>query len=68
MYCAYIHVQSLIEKNLSPESVMFSIPVTVVVVSRLVYRKGVDLMAQVIADICPRYPQVSLLHILKLVT
>jgi len=53
---------------LSPESVIFSISVTVVVISRLVYRKGVDLMAQVIADICPRYPQVSLLHILKLVT
>ncbi|KAL4707474.1 hypothetical protein ACJJTC_000118 [Scirpophaga incertulas] len=30
--------------------------VTIVVISRLVYRKGVDLMAAVIADMCPRYP------------
>ncbi|KAL0884251.1 hypothetical protein ABMA27_016241 [Loxostege sticticalis] len=30
--------------------------VTIVIVSRLVYRKGVDLMAAVIADMCPRYP------------
>lgn len=29
---------------------------TIVIVSRLVYRKGVDLMAAVIADMCPRYP------------
>jgi len=27
-------------------------PVTIVVVSRLVYRKGVDLLAQIIADVC----------------
>jgi len=26
--------------------------VTIVVVSRLVYRKGVDLLAQIIADVC----------------
>lgn len=31
--------------------------ITIVIVSRLVYRKGVDLMAAVIADMCPRYPQ-----------
>ncbi|KAI5633619.1 PIGA (GPI anchor biosynthesis) domain-containing protein [Phthorimaea operculella] len=30
--------------------------VTIVMVSRLVYRKGVDLMAAVIADMCPKYP------------
>lgn len=30
--------------------------ITIVIVSRLVYRKGVDLMAAVIADMCPRYP------------
>ncbi|XP_063229500.1 phosphatidylinositol N-acetylglucosaminyltransferase subunit A isoform X2 [Bacillus rossius redtenbacheri] len=35
--------------------------ITVVIVSRLVYRKGVDLMAQIIADICPRYPEVQFL-------
>ncbi|PSN41939.1 N-acetylglucosaminyl-phosphatidylinositol biosynthetic protein [Blattella germanica] len=35
--------------------------VTIVVVSRLVYRKGVDLMAQVIAEICPRYPKIQFL-------
>ncbi|XP_022122607.2 phosphatidylinositol N-acetylglucosaminyltransferase subunit A [Pieris rapae] len=32
--------------------------VTIVIVSRLVYRKGVDLMAAVIADMCPRYPNI----------
>ncbi|XP_065163277.1 phosphatidylinositol N-acetylglucosaminyltransferase subunit A [Atheta coriaria] len=35
--------------------------IVIVVVSRLVYRKGVDLMAQVMADICVRYPNVSFL-------
>lgn len=30
--------------------------ITIVIVSRLVYRKGVNLMAAVIADMCPRYP------------
>ncbi|KAJ4433860.1 hypothetical protein ANN_16173 [Periplaneta americana] len=38
-----------------------SLSFTIVVISRLVYRKGVDLMAQVIAEICPRYPQVHFL-------
>ncbi|KAF9416272.1 hypothetical protein HW555_006346 [Spodoptera exigua] len=32
--------------------------ITIVIVSRLVYRKGVDLMAAVIADMCPRYPRI----------
>ncbi|XP_068627872.1 phosphatidylinositol N-acetylglucosaminyltransferase subunit A [Battus philenor] len=32
--------------------------ITIVIVSRLVYRKGVDLMAAVIADLCPRYPHI----------
>ncbi|CAH0721418.1 unnamed protein product, partial [Brenthis ino] len=32
--------------------------ITIVVVSRLVYRKGVDLTAAVIADMCPRYPNI----------
>ncbi|XP_021187804.3 phosphatidylinositol N-acetylglucosaminyltransferase subunit A [Helicoverpa armigera] len=32
--------------------------ITIVIVSRLVYRKGVDLMAAVIADMCPRYPNI----------
>lgn len=32
--------------------------VTIVVVSRLVYRKGVDLLAQIIADVCLRNPKV----------
>lgn len=31
----------------------------IVVVSRLVYRKGVDLMAQVIAQICPKHPDIK---------
>lgn len=35
--------------------------VTVVIVSRLVYRKGVDLMAQIIAEICPIYSDVNFL-------
>ncbi|XP_034945541.1 N-acetylglucosaminyl-phosphatidylinositol biosynthetic protein [Chelonus insularis] len=35
--------------------------VTIVVVSRLVYRKGVDLLAQVIPEICARYEHVQFL-------
>ncbi|CAG9792203.1 unnamed protein product [Diatraea saccharalis] len=35
--------------------------ITIVIVSRLVYRKGVDLMAAVIADMCPRYPNLRFL-------
>lgn len=35
--------------------------VTIVIVSRLVYRKGVDLMAQIIAEICPKYPEIKFL-------
>ncbi|XP_061706474.1 phosphatidylinositol N-acetylglucosaminyltransferase subunit A [Cydia pomonella] len=31
--------------------------ITIVIVSRMVYRKGVDLMAAVIAEMCPRYPK-----------
>ncbi|KOB64137.1 N-acetylglucosaminyl-phosphatidylinositol biosynthetic protein [Operophtera brumata] len=31
--------------------------ITIVIVSRLVYRKGVDLMAAVIAEMCPRHPK-----------
>lgn len=48
-----------------PDSILLLVAVTVVVISRLVYRKGVDLMAQVIADICPRYPQVGISDVLK---
>ncbi|KAK4879469.1 hypothetical protein RN001_007615 [Aquatica leii] len=33
--------------------------ITIVIVSRLVYRKGVDLMAQIIAEICPKYAEVN---------
>ncbi|XP_026765415.2 phosphatidylinositol N-acetylglucosaminyltransferase subunit A [Galleria mellonella] len=32
--------------------------ITIVIVSRLVYRKGVDLMAAIIAEMCPKYPKV----------
>ncbi|KAJ8918319.1 hypothetical protein NQ315_008012 [Exocentrus adspersus] len=35
--------------------------IVVVVVSRLVYRKGVDLTAQIIADLCLKYKEVSFL-------
>ncbi|XP_050531687.1 phosphatidylinositol N-acetylglucosaminyltransferase subunit A [Daktulosphaira vitifoliae] len=35
--------------------------ITVVVLSRLVYRKGVDLLAQVIADVCQENPKVQFL-------
>lgn len=35
--------------------------ITIVIVSRLVYRKGIDLLAQVIADMCPKYPEVYFL-------
>ncbi|KAJ0179589.1 hypothetical protein K1T71_005301 [Dendrolimus kikuchii] len=33
--------------------------ITIVIMSRLVYRKGVDLMAAVMADMCPRYPKLK---------
>ncbi|XP_015117854.1 N-acetylglucosaminyl-phosphatidylinositol biosynthetic protein [Diachasma alloeum] len=35
--------------------------ITIVVVSRLVYRKGVDLLAQIIPEICARYENVQFL-------
>ncbi|XP_050307653.1 phosphatidylinositol N-acetylglucosaminyltransferase subunit A isoform X2 [Anthonomus grandis grandis] len=35
--------------------------ITIVVVSRLVYRKGVDLTAQIIGDICDKYKEVQFL-------
>ncbi|XP_074040132.1 phosphatidylinositol glycan anchor biosynthesis class A [Leptinotarsa decemlineata] len=35
--------------------------ITVVVVSRLVYRKGVDLTAQIIGDLCSKYKEVCFL-------
>ncbi|KAG8230339.1 hypothetical protein J437_LFUL000610 [Ladona fulva] len=35
--------------------------ITVVIVSRLVYRKGVDLMVEIIAELCSRYPEVNFL-------
>ncbi|CAG9814233.1 unnamed protein product [Phaedon cochleariae] len=35
--------------------------ITVVVVSRLVYRKGVDLTAQIIADLCLKYKEIYFL-------
>ncbi|XP_071036567.1 phosphatidylinositol N-acetylglucosaminyltransferase subunit A-like isoform X4 [Parasteatoda tepidariorum] len=33
--------------------------ITIVVISRLVYRKGIDLLAEVIPQICSRYPDVD---------
>ncbi|KAK2184846.1 hypothetical protein NP493_250g02001 [Ridgeia piscesae] len=33
--------------------------ITVVVISRLVYRKGTDLLANIIPEICEKYPQVN---------
>ena len=36
-------------------------PVTIVVVSRLVYRKGMDLLIDVIPRICKRFPNVDFL-------
>ncbi|KAI5711351.1 hypothetical protein M8J75_016273 [Diaphorina citri] len=35
--------------------------IIIVVVSRLVYRKGVDLLAQIIIELCPVYPEVKFL-------
>ncbi|XP_054267561.1 phosphatidylinositol N-acetylglucosaminyltransferase subunit A-like [Macrosteles quadrilineatus] len=35
--------------------------VTIVIVSRLVYRKGIDLLAQVMADVCVKYDMVHFL-------
>lgn len=39
----------------------FFLLVTIVVVSRLVYRKGTDLLVGVIAQICHEYPEVDFL-------
>lgn len=36
-------------------------PVTIVVMSRLVYRKGIDLLAAVLPEICHRHPRVRFL-------
>lgn len=33
--------------------------ITIVVISRLVYRKGTDLLANIIPEICEKYPQVN---------
>ncbi|XP_050436959.1 phosphatidylinositol N-acetylglucosaminyltransferase subunit A [Adelges cooleyi] len=33
--------------------------ITIVVVSRLVYRKGIDLLAQIMADICQKHPKIQ---------
>ena len=40
---------------------MFIHIVTIVVVSRLVYRKGMDLLAAIIPQICSKYPRVQFL-------
>lgn len=37
------------------------IVVTIVIVSRLVYRKGVDLLARIIPNLCSRYQDVQFL-------
>lgn len=34
-------------------------PIVIVVVSRLVYRKGADLLVEVIPEVCQLYPNVS---------
>lgn len=39
----------------------FYVSVTIVVVSRLVYRKGLDLTAQIIGDICSKFEEVQFL-------
>lgn len=41
--------------------VLLYFSVTIVIVSRLVYRKGIDLLAQVMADICVKYCKVRIL-------
>lgn len=43
--------------------VLLYFSVTIVIVSRLVYRKGIDLLAQVMADICVKYCKVRILYI-----
>lgn len=35
--------------------------VTIVALTRLVYRKGIDLLAVIIPDVCHRYPHVKFL-------
>lgn len=53
---------SFFVKLLSKESkpcILFACAVQVVALSRLVYRKGIDLMALVIPYICSMYPNVD---------
>lgn len=38
---------------------LFCVTVTIVIVSRLVYRKGMDLLAGIIPEICCKYPDVQ---------
>lgn len=35
--------------------------VTIIVLSRLVYRKGIDLVIQIIEEMCPKYPEINFL-------
>ena len=51
--------QSLLLLVYKHENVSFFSAVTIVVVSRLVYRKGMDLLAGIIPEVCCRYPDVN---------
>lgn len=45
----------------SPMPQLKSKNITIVIISRLVYRKGVDLMAKIISQISPKYPEINFL-------
>lgn len=40
-------------------NLLLRISVTIIVVSRLVYRKGVDLTAQIIGELCNKYDHIN---------
>ena len=50
-----VRVSSLVSRCIN------KILVTIVVVSRLVYRKGMDLLVEVIPEVCELYPNVDFL-------
>ncbi|KAE9551823.1 hypothetical protein FO519_004955 [Halicephalobus sp. NKZ332] len=54
-------IPNAIEKNLFlPDPVKYhSKPITVVVMSRLVYRKGADLLVDIVPEVCSRHPTVQ---------
>ncbi|KAF7635136.1 hypothetical protein Mgra_00005418 [Meloidogyne graminicola] len=56
----YVIPNAIDPKLFKPDSNLFynSRPITIVVISRLVYRKGADLLVQIIPEVCKRHKEV----------